>query len=704
MNDLGSRGSSPPPIWTLLDAQPWADLDDHMGASRSLRQVESWLSSCEVGHEYCLSHGSGPGKYFPTRVIDVDRVEDGTVYLRERSEVETGFPSEGHKAEDLWRGYPTYWTLSHRWGDPELIQQLSQSTENRLRSGMGVSDLSPTFRDACLIVRRMGYRYIWIDSLCIFQDSLSEWQQEAKAMVDVYRHSFCNISAIGASSNPSSIGLFSRRRLPLRLLFPFKVHGQHLDDERGFRVGPWVFLNDSIWTDGVASTPLSTRGWVVQERFLAPRVLHFTENQIYWECLETTVCEADPSGELQVLAKDWHLRPPIQTVYKAAGREIARSLSKVLSGQQYITREEETAYLTLWGDLVSTYANCALTNESDRLIAMSGIAKSFQEANKDTYLAGLWKKVIHSDLTWKTDASDGAKVFRSDSSYAPTWSWASVVGGRTTLNAVHQKYRGIPVSLINLVAERIVSEPPGGDPTGLLRSAELDIECMLYYYRWTPQSTTLAVFKDEARHNSYFRKEFGSQHLHLDTADMVRKFKEMAEVEGAINRPLQENTTSSTPRQPSQKHTELSKTLQRNFNSTAIMKTTTMLMIAAFASSALSLEVKDASTAGGGTPGSPACNRQCLITISPVDGASTQRSDGFPGSCKEYATGQLKGINRSVDGGRLNINGVGGNLVIDFVKNGRDRRASFTNCKEAVFTGAQCSLKQGGCDKQAESG
>ncbi|KAH7480645.1 hypothetical protein FOMA001_g8828 [Fusarium oxysporum f. sp. matthiolae] len=286
---------------------------------------------------------------------------------------------------------------------------------------------------------------------------------------------------------------------------------------------------------------------------------------------------------------------------------------------------------------------------------MSGIAKSFQEANKDTYLAGLWKKVIHSDLAWKTDASDGAKVFRSDSSCAPTWSWASVVGGHTTLNTVYQKYRGIPVSLINLVAERIVSEPPGSDPTGLLRSAELDIECMLYYYRWTSQSTALAVFKDETRHDCYFRKEFGSQHLHLDTANMVRKFKEMAEVEG-VSVPF------------------------------------------------FSLEVKDASTPGGGTSGSPACNPRCLITISPVDGASTQRSDGFPGSCKEYASGQLKGINRSFDGGRLIINGVGGNLVIDFVKNGRDRHASFTNCKEAVYTGAQCSLKQGGCDKLAESG
>ncbi|KAF5533167.1 hypothetical protein FPHYL_13653, partial [Fusarium phyllophilum] len=530
-------------------------------------------------------------------------------------------------------------------------------------------------------------------------DSLIEWQQEAKAMIDVYRYSFCNISAIGASCDPNGIGLFSNRRLPSRLLFPFKVHGLHLGDEESSSVGPWVFFNDSLWVDDIVNTPLNKRGWVVQERFLAPRVLHFAENQIYWECLETTACETDPSGELKILAKDWHWRPPIKTVYKAAGLEIAKSASKALSGQNGITRDEETAYLSLWGDLVSIYANCALTKESDGLIAMSGIAKTFQEATKDTYLAGLWKKVIHSDLTWKTDAGDGAEVLRSDS-YAPTWSWASV-GGHTSLSMVYQKYRGVPISLINLVAERVVSEPPGGDPTGLLRSAELDIECMLYYYRWTSESSTLAVFKDEAKLELYFEKQFSSHNLHLDIVDMVRTFKQMPVVEGfrEPNVHKQQHNFSTTITQAY--HVIKSSTTRPN--STAIMKTTAILMIAASVSSALSLEVKDASTPGGGTPGSPACGRQCLITISPVNGAYTQRSDGFPGSCKEYATGQLKDINRSVDGGRLNINGVGGNLVIDFVKNGRDRRAHFTNCKEAVYTGAQCSLKQGGCDKQAES-
>ncbi|KAM5511909.1 heterokaryon incompatibility protein [Fusarium oxysporum f. sp. phaseoli] len=162
----------------------------------------------------------------------------------------------------------------------------------------------------------------------------------------------------------------------------------------------------------------------------------------------------------------------------------------------------------LCGSLVSIYANCALTNESARLIAMSGIAKRFQEANKDTYLAGLWKEVIHYDLTWRTNASEGAEVVRNES-YAPTWSWASVVGGHTTLSAL-----------------------PQSDPTGLLRSAELDIECMPFYYRWTANSTRLAVYKYGTRSDCYFEEEFSSQNLQLDTTDMVRKFNEMSEMEG----------------------------------------------------------------------------------------------------------------------------------------------------------------------------
>ncbi|KAH7151762.1 hypothetical protein B0J13DRAFT_672903 [Dactylonectria estremocensis] len=131
--------------------------------------------------------------------------------------------------------------------------------------------------------------------------------------------------------------------------------------------------------------------------------------------------------------------------------------------------------------------------------------------------------------------------------------------------------------------------------------------------------------------------------------------------------------------------------------------TSTIVILAGFFGSGLAISVKDSGTPSGPS-GSPNCIRQCLITLGTDDGASSQRSEGFAGSCKEYADRALSGANRAVDGGRLNINGVGGNLVIDFVKNGRDRRASFTNCKNAVYTGGQCVPSQGGCDFQGQSG
>lgn len=196
---------------------------------------------------------------------------------------------------DPTRKHPSYWTLSHRWGDPNRILQLNKDTAPRLYGGISLEELSPTFRDTVLLVHRLGYSYLWIDSLCIFQDSITEWQAEADNMIDVYRNSLCNISVTAASSNPSTEGLFRPRKLSPRLLYPFGGAARVADDLIGT---PWIAWTDSMWEDEIESAPLNTRGWVVQERFLAPRAVHFAENQIYWECLESTHCEADPEGRL----------------------------------------------------------------------------------------------------------------------------------------------------------------------------------------------------------------------------------------------------------------------------------------------------------------------------------------------------------------------------------------------------------------------
>jgi len=87
--------------------------------------------------------------------------------------------------------HPVYWTLSHRWGDPEKVFQLRHSTESSFRNGIALEQLSPTFRDAAPLVHGLGLQHIWIDSLCIFQDSLADSQCEASTMSDVYHHSSC---------------------------------------------------------------------------------------------------------------------------------------------------------------------------------------------------------------------------------------------------------------------------------------------------------------------------------------------------------------------------------------------------------------------------------------------------------------------------------------------------------------------------------
>ncbi|KAH6868878.1 heterokaryon incompatibility protein-domain-containing protein [Thelonectria olida] len=517
------RPASPPP-------PPWTELDANIESSQSLQKIQDWISSCDKDHEHCRMNSSEAGTYFPTRAIDVHEAEVGIVHLRNRDEIEAQHDAEGKETSQRQATYPAYWTLSHRWGDPERIPRLLQITEHRFRGGIPLDDLSPTFRDAALLVRRLGYRYIWIDSLCIFQDSLSEWQQEAKAMVNVYRHSLCNISAIAPSSDPANTGLFRTRRLDPRLLFPFKVDKKLLERSGKVVDGPWIVWNDSFWTDEVETAPLSTRGWVVQERFLAPRIIHFTENQIYWECLESMYCEADPTGELLILGKqDGGGRKMATTVYKTAKLELAKARARLVGTRDQYSNEYWNH--AQWGSIVSIYTNCALTKESDRLIAMSGIAKTFQEVNGDTYLAGLWKRMVYIDLAWTTNASGGAQVLRCKS-YAPTWSWASVAGGHTVLHILKGKYGHLPTPLIKLVDARIVAEPPEGDSMGLLRSAELDIECMLYYYRWLKKSSKLAVYTDEARTQCFFEKEIQTESLRLDTTDLARKFAEVEEAGG----------------------------------------------------------------------------------------------------------------------------------------------------------------------------
>jgi hypothetical protein len=232
-----------------------------------------------------------------------------------------------------------------------------------LQENISPLDLSQTFQDAFIVARRLGVRYLWIDSLCIVQDSLEDWQTESSMMNLVYKNSLCTIAASEATEPHH--GLFKNRdTIPFT---PFNVHFTLEDRSESY------YCFDDRWIEVCHKTPLHQRGWVVQERLLSPRTIHFA-TPVFWECRELVACEAYPNG------LDWDNIPLTQKIWSTMGRILGDSQK--------------------WNIVVYTFSRCALTRSEDKLVAISGVAKTLQPVFQDEYLAGLWRKQILPGLLW----------------------------------------------------------------------------------------------------------------------------------------------------------------------------------------------------------------------------------------------------------------------------------------------------------------
>jgi hypothetical protein len=153
---------------------------------------------------------------------------------------------------------------------------------------MRIEDLPQIFRDAIFVMRRFKISYLWIDSLCIIQDSIEDWNKEAMQMSKVYWHEICNIAATGAFD--STKGLFFNKDIhamrACKIQVPLRQSSTKFTN---------VYITDpNFWEDRIEKAPLIRRAWVVQERLLARRVLPFNQDQLYWEYREQTAFEIYP--------------------------------------------------------------------------------------------------------------------------------------------------------------------------------------------------------------------------------------------------------------------------------------------------------------------------------------------------------------------------------------------------------------------------
>jgi hypothetical protein len=308
-----------------------------------------------------------------------------------------------------------YATLSHCWGAAN-IPTLSETSLATFKQCIPSTGLPKTFTEAVIIARRLEIRYLWIDSLCILQDSRTDWDTESALMQQVYSNSLLNIAATSSKNNFG--GLF-RSRDPIDLA-PCSVRPEWAAIERE----EFVVLDRNLWDRQFRFAPLNRRGWVIQERILAPRVLHFGETQLLWECHEMDACEMYPRGLPSILQTFNTNIKLIDPIIYATKPGIRRDIMGA-------NTDSYDVYV-LWARIVNVYTECQITKPSDKLVAIHGIAKKFEGISNDTYIAGLWKRFLAEQLFWQLGPGGGRKQVIGGSSYrpkeyrAPSWSWASV--------------------------------------------------------------------------------------------------------------------------------------------------------------------------------------------------------------------------------------------------------------------------------------
>ncbi|KAF1997096.1 HET-domain-containing protein, partial [Amniculicola lignicola CBS 123094] len=275
----------------------------------------------------------------PTRVIDVGDANTSPRLYE---------PLPGTKA--------TYAALSYCWGSGRTFLT-TQATYDRLKSGFTLAEMPKTCRDAVLIARSLGIPYIWIDQLCIIQDSSEDWNREAQRMCAVYENA--SVTFAGLDSPSSDIGLFlaspNRRTVTLDVNLP-DGRTSAIYVRKEYETGSLGFVHSALKSpEDTKSSVLVTRGWTLQEVTLSPRILWFTASEMAWSCLSHTGCECDP----------------------------------VL-----------TTWMQIWKELVMEFSKRDLTKQQDRLPALAGLAAAFQRKVKDQYLAGLWRNELATQLIW----------------------------------------------------------------------------------------------------------------------------------------------------------------------------------------------------------------------------------------------------------------------------------------------------------------
>jgi hypothetical protein len=279
-----------------------------------------------------------------------------------------------------------YAALSYCWGSSPGLVTDSYNIEAH-KEGLKVKSMPKTFQDAVAVAQGLGLAHLWIDALCIIQDSHADWVEQSAQMIQVYSEAEIVIGALASAA--ADHGFLGPRSLPQDSTLDVLSHAGSISTSVHYR-----HIRRASHFGAVG--PLEDRAWALQERLVARRFLAYGQNELAWDCREADACECNC------------------VLFRARPFTYISNIDRLLS--QAGTPELNNAWRRV---ILRNYCARELTYPSDVLVALSGVAAVFHTKRPGRYLAGLWESSLVLDLTWQMRGT--AQDFPM-----PTWSWASV--------------------------------------------------------------------------------------------------------------------------------------------------------------------------------------------------------------------------------------------------------------------------------------
>ncbi|KAK9420684.1 putative heterokaryon incompatibility protein [Seiridium unicorne] len=349
-----------------------ASIASHSDSSECFGKIQEWIQECSTKHLACRKPSGSRGRNSPgpKRLVDTGALDD------EISPRLIEWPLDPNQPVE-------YCALSYCWGqDPSLFFTTTLDTYDERLKGFQMEQIPRTIRDAVKITRRAGCRYLWVDAICIIERDKLDREAESCRMHHIHGNAYLVIAAT-ENSSPGD-GIFASRPPVGNFEFDHLGKSYQLSVMEHVDHSPWRQYKRTVDTQPIPRQPsLHTRAWTYQERLLATRIIHYTANELVWECSSGCHCE---------YRQRQHYDPANQD---ERGVEI---------GHRALQCEN-------------------LTVQSDKLTALAGLARRFSTPSMGKYLAGIWYSQLPDALAWRIQLPKKPGQYR-----APSWSWASLDG------------------------------------------------------------------------------------------------------------------------------------------------------------------------------------------------------------------------------------------------------------------------------------